>query len=171
MMILVVIIIVQAHIPSPFAGGHAECLRPMGRASYMHSIGGESTLYSHRVFLPSPFSSLTHNAHLLSLLSQYTQLDKNQAIQVKKEATDGYDAVQVGAGEKKLKRVNQPERGHYDRWINGNSATIPAKRKLWEFRATPDALVAPGEGLRAFLLCLYLLLTKCVPHGYFFSFF
>lgn len=71
------------------------------------------------------------------------QLDANQAVQVKKATTDGYDAVQLGAGSKKPKRVSQPERGHFDRWLDGNQEG-PAKRKLWEFRVTPNALLAPG---------------------------
>lgn len=77
------------------------------------------------------------------------QLDENLAVQVKKAATDGYDAVQLGAGSKKAKRVSQPERGHYDRWLDGNQGPEdgPAKRKLWEFRVTPDALLAPGAWL------------------------
>lgn len=73
------------------------------------------------------------------------QLDQNVAMQVKKEATDGYDAVQLGAGTKKAKRVSQPERGHHDRWLDGNTGPdAPAKRQLWEFRVTPNALPAPG---------------------------
>lgn len=62
---------------------------------------------------------------------------------MKKATTDGYDAVQLGAGSKKPKRVSQPERGHFDRWLDGNQEG-PAKRKLWEFRVTPNALLAPG---------------------------
>ncbi len=71
-------------------------------------------------------------------------------MQVKKEATDGYDAVQLGAGSKKAKRVSQPERGHLERWLDGNTGPdAPAKRKLWEFRVTPNALPAPGTPILA----------------------
>ncbi|MBC8207626.1 MAG: 50S ribosomal protein L3 [Desulfobulbaceae bacterium] len=33
-------------------------------------------------------------------------------LQVKSEATDGYNAIQVGLGEKKASRVNKPQAGH-----------------------------------------------------------
>lgn len=76
------------------------------------------------------------------------QLDAVQVVQVKKEATDGYTSVQLGAGEKKLKNASRPERGHLDRWIDGHGTAAP-KRKLWEFRVTPDALMAPGTPVLA----------------------
>ncbi len=37
----------------------------------------------------------------------------NRVVQIKQEATDGYNAVQVTSGEKKLSRVNRPITGHY----------------------------------------------------------
>jgi large subunit ribosomal protein L3 len=64
-----------------------------------------------------------------------------QAVQVKRDETDGYTGVQLGAGLKKLKRVNRPEAGHLDK------AGVMPKRKLWEFRCTPDAIVEPGARL------------------------
>ncbi len=76
------------------------------------------------------------------------QLDDVQAVQVKKATTDGYTSVQLGAGEKKLKNTSQPERGHLDRWIDGDGSAAP-KRKLWEFRVTPDALLHPGTPILA----------------------
>lgn len=75
-------------------------------------------------------------------------LDSVQVLQVKKDATDGYTSVQLGAGEKKSKNVSQPERGHLDRWIDGDGTAAP-KRKLWEFRVTPDALLSPGTPVLA----------------------
>lgn len=52
----------------------------------------------------------------------------NRVTQVKSEATDGYNALQVTAGEKKASRVNKPEAGHFAK------AGVEAGRGLWEFR-------------------------------------
>ncbi len=48
--------------------------------------------------------------------------------QVKTEDTDGYDAIQVGFGEKKAKNVSQQLQGHFDK-----AGTTP-KSKVVEFR-------------------------------------
>jgi large subunit ribosomal protein L3 len=42
----------------------------------------------------------------------------NRVVQIKQEATDGYNAVQVTSGEKKLSRVNRPITGHYAKASN-----------------------------------------------------
>ncbi|GAB3198941.1 large subunit ribosomal protein L3 [Pontibacter aydingkolensis] len=47
--------------------------------------------------------------------------------QVKTVETDGYEAVQLGYGEKKLKRVTKAEAGHY------KNANTTAKKKVAEF--------------------------------------
>ncbi|MEJ8800998.1 50S ribosomal protein L3 [Pontibacter sp. H249] len=47
--------------------------------------------------------------------------------QVKTVETDGYEAVQLGYGEKKLKRVTKAEAGHYKK------ASTSAKKKVAEF--------------------------------------
>ena len=67
------------------------------------------------------------------------QLDNWQVVQVKKDDTDGYTGVQIGAGEVKPKNVNKPDAGHYA------ASNVPAKRKLWEFRVSRDAILSPGE--------------------------
>lgn len=56
----------------------------------------------------------------------------NRVAQVKSEATDGYNALQVTAGEKKASRVNKPEAGHFAK------AGVEAGRGLWEFRLSGD---------------------------------
>jgi large subunit ribosomal protein L3 len=56
----------------------------------------------------------------------------NRVTQVKTEATDGYNALQVTAGEKKASRVNKPEAGHFAK------AGVEAGRGLWEFRLSGD---------------------------------
>lgn len=53
--------------------------------------------------------------------------------QVKTEDTDGYNAVQVGYGEKKEKNTNKPLLGHFKK-----SKTTP-KKKLVEFDGFEDA--------------------------------
>lgn len=54
--------------------------------------------------------------------------------QVKTEATDGYNAIQLGYGEKKEKRTNRPEMGHFKK------ANTTPKRKLVEFKTFEQEL-------------------------------
>lgn len=56
----------------------------------------------------------------------------NRVTQVKTQATDGYDAIQVTAGVRKASRLNKPEAGHFAK------AKVEAGRGLWEFRASPE---------------------------------
>ncbi len=56
----------------------------------------------------------------------------NRVTQVKSEATDGYNALQVTAGEKKASRVSKPAAGHFAK------AGVEAGRGLWEFRLSGD---------------------------------
>ena len=67
----------------------------------------------------------------------------NRVTQVKTEAADGYDAVQVTAGEVKSSRVTRPLAGHFAK------AGTPAGRGLWEFRLGSGAEedVVPGAEL------------------------
>jgi large subunit ribosomal protein L3 len=52
----------------------------------------------------------------------------NRVTQIKSDATDGYNALQVTAGEKKASRVNKADAGHFAK------AGVEAGRGLWEFR-------------------------------------
>jgi len=52
----------------------------------------------------------------------------NRVTQIKSDATDGYNALQVTAGEKKASRVNKAAAGHFAK------AGVEAGRGLWEFR-------------------------------------
>ena len=67
----------------------------------------------------------------------------NRVTQVKTAAADGYNAVQVTAGEVKSSRVSRPLAGHFAK------AGTPAGRGLWEFRldSEPDDELAPGSEL------------------------
>jgi large subunit ribosomal protein L3 len=56
----------------------------------------------------------------------------NRVTQVKSEATDGYNALQVTAGEKKASRVSKPAAGYFAK------AGVEAGRGLWEFRLSGD---------------------------------
>jgi len=56
---------------------------------------------------------------------------------------DGYSAVQLGAGDAKAKNTTQPMRGHFA------VAKVAPKRKLAEFRVTPDAMIGVGEEITA----------------------
>ncbi len=56
---------------------------------------------------------------------------------------DGYTAVQLGAGSAKAKNVTGPMRGHFA------AASVEPKRKLAEFRVSPDCLIGVGEEITA----------------------
>jgi len=56
------------------------------------------------------------------------EVEPNIIAQVKTLEVDGYRAIQVTTGKKKLSRVNKPMAGHYAK------AKIEAGRGLWEFR-------------------------------------
>ena len=56
---------------------------------------------------------------------------------------DGYTAVQLGWGTAKVKNVSQPNKGHFAR------VKVEPKKKLREFRVSPDALLESGQTLTA----------------------
>jgi large subunit ribosomal protein L3 len=56
---------------------------------------------------------------------------------------DGYSAVQLGAGAAKAKNTTQAQRGHFAK------AQVEPKRKLAEFRVSPDNLIGVGEEITA----------------------
>lgn len=63
-------------------------------------------------------------------------------VQRKTTATDGYEAIQVGFGERKRSRTNSPLTGHF------RSKNIPPKQHLREFRVEADAEFATGDEIR-----------------------
>ena len=71
------------------------------------------------------------------------QLDKLQVVAQRTADKDGYTAVQLGAGAAKAKRTSQAMRGHFA------AAKVEPKRKVAEFRETPDNLIANGEEITA----------------------
>ncbi len=71
------------------------------------------------------------------------QLDKLQVVAQRTAETDGYSAVQLGAGTAKVKRTSQAMRGHFA------AAKVEPKRKIAEFRVDPENLIDVGEEITA----------------------
>jgi large subunit ribosomal protein L3 len=71
------------------------------------------------------------------------QLDGLQVVAQRTAEKDGYTAVQLGAGEAKAKRTTAAERGHFAK------ANVAPKRKVAEFRVSPENLIGVGEEITA----------------------
>jgi large subunit ribosomal protein L3 len=71
------------------------------------------------------------------------QVDGCQVVAHRTEETDGYTAIQLGFGKAKVSRTGKAMRGHFAK------AKVEPKRKLAEFRVSPDALVDVGAELSA----------------------
>jgi large subunit ribosomal protein L3 len=71
------------------------------------------------------------------------QMENVQVVAQRTSDRDGYSAVQLGAGAAKIKRVTQAMRGHFA------AASVEPKRKLAEFRVTPENLIGVGEEITA----------------------
>jgi large subunit ribosomal protein L3 len=71
------------------------------------------------------------------------KLDSVKVVSLKTEETDGYNAVQLGYGERKVKNVSKSVRGHY-----AKSKIAPAY-KLVEFRVAKNGLLNIGDELSA----------------------
>lgn len=67
------------------------------------------------------------------------EIEANRVTQVKSLDTDGYRAVQVTTGSKKVNRVTKPEAGHFAK------AGVEAGRGLWEFRLEEGQEFAAGQ--------------------------
>jgi large subunit ribosomal protein L3 len=66
------------------------------------------------------------------------KVDNCQVVAQKTSDKDGYTALQLGAGVPKIKRLTKAERGHFA------VAKVEPKRKLKEFRVSPDNLIPVG---------------------------
>ncbi|TMV66739.1 50S ribosomal protein L3 [Thioclava sp. BHET1] len=71
------------------------------------------------------------------------QLDSCQVVAQRTADKDGYTAVQLGAGAAKAKRTTAAMRGHFA------AANVAPKRKITEFRVTPENLIGVGEEITA----------------------
>lgn len=63
-------------------------------------------------------------------------------VQRKTADADGYDAVQVGYGDVKEKRVNKPQMGHFKK------TGVSPKRHLREFRVDAGSELQPGDEIK-----------------------
>ncbi len=70
-------------------------------------------------------------------------LDSCQVVAQCTRETNGYDAVQLGAGSAKVKNLSKARRGHFAK------ANVEPKAKLAEFRVSADALLDVGAELSA----------------------
>jgi 50S ribosomal protein uL3 len=71
------------------------------------------------------------------------QLDSLQVVAQRTADKDGYTAVQLGAGVAKAKRTTAAQRGHFAK------ANVAPKRKIAEFRVSPDCLIDVGAEITA----------------------
>jgi len=71
------------------------------------------------------------------------QMENVQVVAQRTAERDGYSAVQLGAGTAKPKNVTEPMRGHFA------AAKVEPKRKLAEFRVSPENLIEVGAEITA----------------------
>ncbi len=71
------------------------------------------------------------------------KLEDVQVVATRTAERDGYVAVQLGAGQAKVKNVSKAMRGHFAK------ASVLPKRKLAEFRVSDDAMLEVGVTLGA----------------------
>lgn len=70
-------------------------------------------------------------------------LENCQVVSVRTAETDGYVALQLGAGQAKQKNVAKPQREHFAK------AQVPLKMEVAEFRVADDATVDVGSTIAA----------------------
>jgi large subunit ribosomal protein L3 len=70
-------------------------------------------------------------------------LEDVQVVSRRETDSDGYTAVQLGAGSAKAKNLTKPERGHFAK------AEVEPKARLAEFRVSEDALLDVGASISA----------------------
>ncbi|MBI1300315.1 MAG: 50S ribosomal protein L3 [Alphaproteobacteria bacterium] len=71
------------------------------------------------------------------------KVDGCQVVAVRSEEKDGYAAVQLGAGNAKVKRTSKQNRGHFAK------AKVEPKKKLAEFRVSNENILEIGAELGA----------------------
>jgi large subunit ribosomal protein L3 len=71
------------------------------------------------------------------------QMENLQVVAQRTTETDGYSAVQLGAGTAKVKRQSAAMRGHFAK------AKVEPKRKIAEFRVSAENLIEVGEEITA----------------------
>src|SRR3970040_970534 len=68
------------------------------------------------------------------------EIDPNRVTQIKTTGKDGYSAIQVTTGARRVSRVTKPAAGVYAK------ANVEAGRGLWEFRVASDSDVNVAVG-------------------------
>jgi large subunit ribosomal protein L3 len=71
------------------------------------------------------------------------KIDNCQVVAVRSREKDGYTALQLGAGQAKVRNVSKPQRGHFAK------ARVEPKARLAEFRVSEDAVLAVGAEITA----------------------
>ena len=71
------------------------------------------------------------------------KVDECRVIAQRTAETSGYTAIQIGVGKAKVKNVSKAMRGHFAK------AKVEPRKKVVEFRVTPDALVEVGAEITA----------------------
>lgn len=71
------------------------------------------------------------------------QMDNVQVVAQRTEEENGYTAVQLGAGTRKVKNTTKAERGHFAK------ASVEPKSKMVEFRVSPENLIDVGAEMTA----------------------
>ncbi|CAG9318945.1 unnamed protein product [Blepharisma stoltei] len=70
-------------------------------------------------------------------------VDHCQVVQIKTKGNDGYNALQLGVGERSLQKVTKPLIGHYIK------ADVGPKKKLVESKVTDDCILPVGYEIMA----------------------
>ena len=70
------------------------------------------------------------------------KVENCQVVQAKTDEKEGYTALQVGVGQRKVKNTTKPLRGHFAK------AKVEPKRKLVEFRVEAQNLLEVGAEIR-----------------------
>ncbi len=71
------------------------------------------------------------------------KVENCQVVAQKTAERDGYTALQIGVGTARARKVSKAMRGHFAR------AQVEPKRRLAEFRVSPDCLIDVGRSLTA----------------------
>jgi large subunit ribosomal protein L3 len=71
------------------------------------------------------------------------RIDNCQVVAHRAKDTNGYVALQLGAGTRKVQNVSKAERGHFA------VAKVEPKRRMVEFRVSEDALIPVGAEITA----------------------
>lgn len=70
-------------------------------------------------------------------------LDRCQVVAQRTEERDGYNALQLGSGKRKVNRTSKAQRGHFAK------AKVEPRMHLAEFRVAPEHMIETGKELAA----------------------